>query len=176
MLNTGRILTALGWTGRGGEIVQHEGYRDPRFYLCTVGKCSMVTYLIGTDGAAASEAIGDYLDQEIDENDHLEVINVLSSGTDADENIEGREALDQFEERFGGRVAITTHQLSRGQGPTDELVNHADEIDADRIVIALRRHSRTERIIFGSVSHTLLQRTTRPITLIPLPEYQSPAE
>ena len=136
----------------------------------------MVTYLVGTDGTAASEAIGDYLDQEINENDHLEVINVLSSGASADESIEGQEALDQFEERFGSRVSVTTHQLSRGQGPTDELIDYAAEVDADRIVIALRRHSRTERIIFGSVSHTLLQRTTHPLILVPLPEYQPPAE
>lgn len=135
----------------------------------------MVTYLVGTDGVSVSEEIGNYLDEEIDENDHLEVINVLS-GDDPDESLEGREALERFEERFVERVSVTTHQFCRGQGPTDELVNHADEINADRIVIALRRHSRTERIIFGSVSYALLQRTTHPVTLVPLPEYQSPVE
>lgn len=135
----------------------------------------MVTYLVGTDGVSASEEIGDYLSQEIDENDHLEVIHVLS-GDDPDESLEGREALERFEERFGERAPVTTHQFCRGKGPTDELVDHADETNADKIVIALRRHSRTERIIFGSVSHALLQRTTRPVTLVPLPEYQSPAE
>ncbi|ADQ68362.1 universal stress protein [Halogeometricum borinquense] len=136
----------------------------------------MVTYIIGTDGDAASEAIGDYLDQEVDSDDRLEIVNVLSSGADADESIKGREALEQLEERFEDRTSVTTHQFSRGQSPTDELIGYADEIDADRIVIALRRHSRTERIIFGSVSHALLQRTTRPTTLVPLPEYQPPDE
>jgi nucleotide-binding universal stress UspA family protein len=140
----------------------------------------MVTYLVGTDGVSASQEIGDFLDQEVEDGDHLEVINVLSksviSGDDPEESIEGREALELFEERFGERVSVTTHQFGRGKKPTDEIIDHATEIDADRIVTALRRHSRTERIIFGSVSHSLLQRTTRPVILVPLPEYQAPVE
>jgi nucleotide-binding universal stress UspA family protein len=42
--------------------------------------------------------------------------------------------------------------------------------------VALRRHTRTERVIFGSVSHSLLEQVTRPITLVPLEEYQPDTE
>lgn len=131
----------------------------------------MTTYLAGTDGESASEAVGDYLTEEVDEGDHVEVVHVLTTD-EVQDRWEGEAALGQLAERFEGiEVTVTTHQLARGREPAEELVEHAREIDADHIVTALRRHSRTERIVFGSVSHSLLQRVTRPITLVPLPEY-----
>lgn len=139
----------------------------------------MATYLVGTDGLAASEAICDYLDGRIDETDHLEVVNVLKSKRTrdgAEERMAGEEALELFEERFGGRTSVSTRQYHRGRTPTEELLHQADEVDADQLVTALRRHSRTERIIVGSVSDALVRRTTRPITLVPLKEYQPPVE
>ena len=135
----------------------------------------MVTYLIGTDGSQASEAISLYLEPQVDEDDHLEVINVVTED-DVDIIKAGRNALETFEDRFEHVTSVTTRQIRRGRSPTEELINCAEETDADQLVTALRRHSRTERIIFGSVSHNLLQRTTIPITLVPLTEYQPPTE
>jgi len=134
----------------------------------------MTTCLVGTDGLPASEAICDFLESEVDRLDHVEVINAPAQG-DVDAATEGKEALELFEERFGDRVAVETHQRVRGKDPSDELLERAGEIGADRILVGLRRHSRTERIIFGSVSRTLLEKVTVPVTLVPLPEYQ-PAE
>ncbi|PSP96980.1 hypothetical protein BRC89_12705 [Halobacteriales archaeon QS_4_70_19] len=88
---------------------------------------------------------------------------------------EGKAALELFEDRLIARVSARTRQLSQGLSPSERIVAGADEVDADRIVVALRRHTRTERVIFGSVSHALLQRVTRPITLVPLEEYQASA-
>ncbi|MFB6206655.1 MAG: universal stress protein [Haloglomus sp.] len=134
----------------------------------------MVTYLVGTDGNAASQVICDHFEAEgVDEDDQLVVLNVLTSD-DVDDIDEGEAALALFEERFGDRAHVETSQVSRGNSPAEELTDHADEIGADRIVVALRRHSRTERIIFGSVAHALLQQVRRPVTLVPLEEYQPP--
>lgn len=133
----------------------------------------MVTYLIGTDGVPASETVCDHLEQKVTEDDHLEVVHVLE-GTDPDDALAGREALEVFEDRFEDRVSVTTRQINRGRSPSTELVETAAEVDADEMVTALRRHSRTERIIFGSVSQSLVQRVTIPITLVPLAEYQAP--
>ncbi len=130
----------------------------------------MTTYLVGTDGEAASDAIGDHLVGEIDEDDRVEVVHVLTSDGD---RREGEAALEQLAAQLaetGG--AIETQQLARGRDPAEELLAHAEKVDADHIVTALRRHSRTARIIFGSVSHSLLQRVSIPVTLVPLPEYQ----
>lgn len=135
----------------------------------------MVTYLVGTDGPEASEAIIQYLEEQVGESDHLEVANVQTSDV-VDETQAGQEALDLFETRFRDTLSVNTKMFNRGRSPTDELVQYAEEVDADELVTALRRHSRTERIIFGSVSHSLLQRTTRPITLVPLDKYQPPTE
>lgn len=128
----------------------------------------MVTYLIGTDGMDASETIADYLDREVTDGDVLEVVNVLTSGADYDERSGGEDAMAMFTERFGDGVTVNTHQFVRGKGAADEIAEYAEEVDADEILVALRRHSRTERVIFGSVAHALLQRVERPITMIPL--------
>jgi nucleotide-binding universal stress UspA family protein len=133
----------------------------------------MVTYLIGTDGVPASETVCDYLEGKATSDDHLEVVHVQES-TEPDDALAGRKALEVFEDRFEDRVSVTTHQVNRGRAPSEELVEMAEEVDADEMLTALRRHSRTERIIFGSVSQALLQRVTLPITLVPLPEYQAP--
>jgi len=135
----------------------------------------MVTYLVGTDGEPASRVICDYLENRVTAADHIEVVNA-QSGDDVDDLREGEAALTVFEERFGDEVSVTARQINRGRAPSDELVAMADEIDADEMLTALRRHSRTERIIFGSVSRALLERVTIPITLVPLPEYQAPEE
>lgn len=135
----------------------------------------MATYLIGTDGVAASNAIADHLEGEVGGDDHLEIVHVLTSD-DVDDRHEGETALETLEERLAGTASISTQQLARGRAPAVELVEHAEAVGADRIVTALRRHSRTERIIFGSVSHSLLQRVSRPLTLVPLPKYTPDTE
>jgi nucleotide-binding universal stress UspA family protein len=132
----------------------------------------MSTYLVGTDGQEASETICDHLDTEVEREDVVEVLHVLSGGADHDERSEGEAALALFEDRLGDRATVNTKQVSRGRSPADEIAAAAEAVDADEILVALRRHSRTERVIFGSVSHALLQRVTRPITLVPLAEYQ----
>lgn len=135
----------------------------------------MVTYLVGTDGVSASEAICDHLDDLVDQDDRLQVVNVQAT-EDVDELQAGESALETFTDHFGDRIEVTVHQVNRGNDPAQELVMFADEVDADHVVVALRRHTRTERVIFGSVSHSLLEQVTRPITLVPLEEYQPDTE
>jgi len=130
----------------------------------------MVTYLVGTDGAEVSEALRDFLERSIAPGDTVEVVNVIPD--DDVETIDaGEAALEAFEGAFDDRVTVRTRQVNRGRDPSTELVEMAREVDADRIVMGLRQHSRTERIIFGSVAQSLLKKVDRPITLVPLPEY-----
>lgn len=135
----------------------------------------MVTYLVGTDCESASEAICDHLDGMVDQDDRVQVVNAQAT-EDVDELMAGEAALETFTDHFGDRLEVTVHQVNRGKEPAEELVSFADEIDADHVVVALRRHTRTERVIFGSVSHSLLEQVTRPITLVPLEEYQPDTE
>lgn len=133
---------------------------------------SMPTYIVGTDGVPASEAISDYLKDRVDQDDSVEVV----YATVSDES-EAQEALDVFEEQLGSVTNVNTQHINYrdegpGSGPVETILHQAKETEADQMVIGLRRHTRTERIIFGSVSHSLIEKVTIPLLLVPLPGYQ----
>lgn len=130
----------------------------------------MVTYLVGTDGIEASEALCAFLAETVVPGDTVEVVNVLTED-DVEAIDAGGEALAAFEGAFDDRATVSTRQVNRGRDPSTEIVEMAREVDADRVVMGLRQHSRTERIIFGSVAQSLLKKIDRPITLVPLPGY-----
>ena len=131
----------------------------------------MTTYLIGTDSEQASQVICDHLEGTLGTDATLTVIHVMTS-SDIEERRDGETALKIFDDRFAETdIPVSTTQYNREASPTEELLREANAIDADQIVTALRRHSRTERVIFGSVSHSLIEQTSRPLTLVPLPEY-----
>lgn len=132
----------------------------------------MRTYLVGTDGEAASKALVDHLKEVIEEGDRLEVVNALASGV-TDAAHEGEAGLAVFKQQFGDRpIVLSAKQVNReGETPAETLVALAREFDAQQIVVGLRQHSRTERIVFGSVSQSVVKRTDRPVTLVPILEY-----
>ena len=130
----------------------------------------MVTYLAGTDGPEASEIVATFLNDVAEPGDRVEVVNVLTN-SDVDAATAGEEALTAFEEGFEVDAELRCRQLNRGRSPAEEMVEVADNVDADRLVTGLRQHSRTERIISGSVSQSLIKRIDRPVTLVPLPSY-----
>ena len=130
----------------------------------------MVTYLVGTDGVEASEIIATFLNDIAEPGDRVEVVNVLTN-SDVDAAEAGEEALTAFENGFEVDAELRCRQLNRGRSPAEEVVAVADNVDADRLVTGLRQHSRTERIISGSVSQSLIKRVDRPVTLVPLPSY-----
>ncbi len=138
----------------------------------------MVTYLVGTDGVSASQAISEYLreTEEVGADDRVEAV----FATSKDETVV-EEALTELEEQLGGVTNVHTKHIDYreegpGGGPAETLIHQIEEVDADMLVVGLRRHSRTERIIFGSVSHTLIEKVTIPMLLVPLPEYQPSSE
>lgn len=135
----------------------------------------MVTYLVGTDGAAASEALCAHLRETVVPGDTVEVVNALT-GDDVAAIDAGEQALAAFDDAFDEGVTVRTRQVNRGRDPSTEVLEMAREVEADRIVVGLRQHSRTERIIFGSVAQSLLEKVDRPITLVPLPEYTGAGE
>ncbi len=129
----------------------------------------MVTYLVGTDGVEASTAVREELQDTVEAGDSVHAVYVATE-TDAEEVQTGNDALELFRGAFPEKVRVDARLLNREREPAGELLVEAEEVDADRIVIAARPHSRTERFVFGSVSHNLLERTTCPVTLVPLGE------
>lgn len=132
----------------------------------------MVTYLIGTDGEPASTAICDHMEDRITAEDHIRAVDATSQDDE-----EAHNAVGIIEDRLGSTASVDADIVDTGRegGPVLTLLDEADRAEADQMVVGLRRHSRTERIIMGSISHTLLERVSIPILLVPLPEYQTPA-
>lgn len=136
-------------------------------------KWTMVTYLIGTDGESASTAICDHLEERITADDHIRAVYATAS-----EDEEARNAVQMIEDRLGSIATVDGDVVDTGRegGPIVTLLDEAEAVGADQMVVGLRRHSRTERIIMGSISHSLIEKVSIPILLVPLPEYQTPAE
>jgi nucleotide-binding universal stress UspA family protein len=130
----------------------------------------MTVYLVGTDGAESSRMLARFVTDTARADDRIEAVHVLTD-SDVERADAGDAALDAFEAELDGAFEIRTRQLNRGRSPAAELLAVAEDVDADHIVTGLRQHSRTERIIFGSVSQSLVKQTDRPVTLVPLPSY-----
>lgn len=61
------------------------------------------------------------------------------------------------------------HRLMVREGlPLDVLVDVADELSADLIVVGARRLGRVEALLLGSTSSRLAQRTRRPVVVLHL--------
>lgn len=110
-----------------------------------------------------------YLETRVTDADELYVVNVISTkDADTDEVRLGQEGLDVLEDQLFD-YQLESHQFVRGTKPADELLQLADEKDADELVIGIHKHTPAGKVIFGSTAQRLLQNTTRPVVTIPLP-------
>ena len=54
--------------------------------------------------------------------------------------------------------------------PAKVILNVADEIDADLVVIGAHAHTTMGELVIGSVAHKVMHRTKRPVMLVPVGE------
>lgn len=129
----------------------------------------MTTFLVGTDGTETSEKLCDYLEGRISDEDTVYAVNSLPGGnrTDDTDVRAGREALDVIEECIPN---VDAHQLVRGNSPQEDLLAFADEHGVDELVIGVRKHSPTGKLLFGSTAQDLLLSTPYPVVTVPLTE------
>jgi nucleotide-binding universal stress UspA family protein len=69
-----------------------------------------------------------------------------------------RRAQDRLEE-----AGIAVELAETSGDPAEAIVDTADELDANMIVLAARKRSPTGKVIFGSVTQAVILNTDRPV-------------
>ena len=102
------------------------------------------------------------LDRAIEEtkerDGHLIVVHSMRGDErDADDTIVYRQEFEDLgTELRAMELQHTLRELVRGQSPSEDIVQTADEEEADLIVIGLRRRTRTGKFLLGSNAHDIL--------------------
>jgi len=130
----------------------------------------MRTYVLGTDTVDTSAALCDYLDGRLDPEDTVHAVNSLWGGsrTDAETARDGEDAVNVVRSRLGARATVETHQFVRGNDPDEDLLAHAEAVDADELVVGVRKRNPTGKAVFGSTTQSVLLASSRPVAVVPL--------
>ncbi len=130
----------------------------------------MARLLVGTDAEQTSERLVEYLAEIVDEDDIIYGVNSLPGGdqTNPDDVGDGEDALDIIEEGLNEQTTVESHQYIRGNEPVEDLLEAADEHDADEFVVGIRKQSPVGKMVFGSTAQNLLLETDRPVRCVPL--------
>ena len=131
-----------------------------------IGSPIVVGYVDSPEGQAA-------LDRAIIEADQrgarLVVINSHQGGQALDKNVaaELEESMVTVRERLeAAGVEHEFRQLVRGVDPAEDLIAVADEVDADLIVIGLRRRTPVGKLIMGSNAQQVLLDASCPVLAV----------
>ncbi|OVE85948.1 universal stress protein [Natronolimnobius baerhuensis] len=122
-------------------------------------------YLAGTDSVHTTAAICDYLEDRATSDDSVTVVAAVD---DATTRQDAQEALTVAPVRLAGVGHVET-AVHDGQ-PESVLPTVADEIDADELVVGAYSGNPTATTTVGSTTTALLERTTRPVVVVPIPE------
>jgi nucleotide-binding universal stress UspA family protein len=77
-----------------------------------------------------------------------------------------RSKIDQLRKELGeAGLKVTVHEPTGAIA--DEILNQADTLDADLIVMGANRHGAMYNLLVGSVTEGVLKRTLRPVLLVP---------
>ncbi|HEX6247832.1 MAG TPA: universal stress protein [Nocardioidaceae bacterium] len=86
---------------------------------------------------------------------------------DSEDAIESEAQLQEVKNELQGHgVEFDIRQLVRGMDPAEDLVNVATEVDADLIVIGLRRRSPVGKLILGSNAQRVLLDAPCPVLAV----------
>jgi nucleotide-binding universal stress UspA family protein len=126
-------------------------------------------YVVATDSEDASETIVDYLRDRIAAGDEIHAVNSRVGGneTSTEEIRAGEDALVVVEEALSDHATVETHQFVRGNDPHEDVLAHAADVDADELVITLRKRSPAGKALFGSVAQRIMLNADRPMRVVP---------
>ena len=99
----------------------------------------------------------------------LVVVHSMEGGDkeDAEEVLEYREELERVEERLT-ELGVTheIHEFVRGQTPSEDLVQCASDLEAELIVIGLRKRSTVGKLLLGSNAQEILLDAKCPVLAV----------
>jgi nucleotide-binding universal stress UspA family protein len=99
----------------------------------------------------------------------LIVINSSPGGPtyDADEDARFEAELKQVQDRLeAAGLEHEVRHLVRGREPAEDLIEVADSVDAEFIVIGLRRRTPVGKLILGSNAQRILLDSSRPVLAV----------
>ncbi len=126
--------------------------------------------LVGLDGSSQSfRALEFALEEGKLRGKKVVAIHSLYGGdrTDEEEIIRGEEILKRAEEmarEYG--VEFETHLLVRGKSPGEDIVDFANEVGAEMIVLGMKRRASIKERILGGVSRFVVNHADQPVVLI----------
>jgi nucleotide-binding universal stress UspA family protein len=99
----------------------------------------------------------------------LVVVNSQRGGRefDKDDPVETEQQLEEVRTQLeSAGVAHEVRQLVRGMDPAEDLINVAEEVSADFIVIGLRRRTPVGKLILGSNAQRILLDAPCPVLAV----------
>ncbi|SDY04618.1 universal stress protein [Halobellus clavatus] len=132
----------------------------------------MATYVLATNHVDTSAQLCDYLIDRVSRSDEVHAVNSLPGGdeTNSQDVRDGEESLNVVSSRLAGVTSVETHQFVRGNDPYTDVLEHAEEVDADEIVIGMRKRNPTAKVVFGSTTQRTLLHSNQPVAVVPLVE------
>jgi nucleotide-binding universal stress UspA family protein len=134
-----------------------------------IGSPIVVGYIDSPEGKAALERAVEEAGQR---GARLVVINSHKGGSALDKNTAADldESLDEVHALLhDSGVEHEVRQLVRGSDPSEDLIAVADEVDADLIVIGLRRRTPVGKLILGSNAQQVLLDASCPVLAVKAP-------
>ena len=128
----------------------------------------MTAFVVATDSVHTSAALCDYLVDRVGESDTVHAINSLHDA-DADSAAirDGQDALNAVASRLTAVTSVETEQFTRGNVPAEDILSYSGTIDADEIVIGVRKPSATSKAAIGSVTEQVLLHSDRTMAVVP---------
>jgi len=129
----------------------------------------MTTFVVATNSVHTSAALCDYLVGRAGDEDTVHAINshLDEESATGEELRDGEDALNAIYSRLGATTTVETHQLVRGNVPAEDVLSFADAVDADEIVLGVRKPTPTSKVAIGSVTEQVLLHSSRPMAVIP---------
>ncbi|EMA18852.1 universal stress protein [Haloarcula argentinensis] len=129
----------------------------------------MQTFVLATNSETVSQTLCSYLEGVLDPEDSVYAVNSQPGGdrTPPDAVADGKAAVNVVSDRLGDQVSVETYQIIRGNSPAEDIFDIAEEVDADELVIGVRKRSQTDRLIFGSVAQDIMRQSDYPMRVVP---------